>query len=180
MSLSINTAHKLGNIILPTSIIGIAYLLNRRNKRLSVKNKKVLKVLLISSIALYTISNLKLISGLLKIVTHKLQKQKAVESIENQTKKFKLPKPKKIVIGSIIVVAVIGLGILGIRHFSPPRDPLDVLISELKKTPEMTDELRDKVNKWLSESDDRLESMEINWERELSDLKEIGRDMGFE
>lgn len=178
------TAHKITNLIIPVSILGITYVLTIKNKRLSNKNKKLLKIILISSIALYTTVNLRLINNILKIVFNKINNKKAYESMNVESKKFKLPRTKKIILASLIIAIIIGVGLVSVKYFSPPVyvDDFDKLIQDIDRYPsgKLSPELQAKVDKWLSDSDERIKVMESNLEKNLDNLKTIGKDFGFD
>lgn len=178
------TSYKITNLIIPVSILGITYVLTIKNKRLSKKNKKLLKIMLISSIALYTTVNLRLINRILKLVFNKINNKKAYESMNVESKKFKLPRTKKIILASLIIATIIGVGLVSVKYFSPPVDVDDVdkLIQEIDRYPngKLPPELQAKVDKWLSDSDERIKVMESNLEKDLENLKTIGKDFGFE
>jgi prepilin signal peptidase PulO-like enzyme (type II secretory pathway) len=179
---AIITAHKLSNVLLPVAIGGFTYLLNRRSKRLSKKNKKILKILLISSIAIYGYINFNLIAGMFKLVLHKLKNQKTVENMDIDSKNYKLPRTKKIVL-ALTVTTLILVVIIGFKYFYEPMDEVSRLIKEVEGVEILSPELSERVNKYLlKSSDQRMAEIENNWQQELEtfgkELESLG-NMNF-
>jgi len=177
-------APKIINLIIPISILGITYVLTIKNKRLSKKSKKLLKIMLISSIALYTTVHLRLINSIIKLFFNKINNKKAYKSMNVESKKFKLPRTKKMIMASLIIATIIGIGLVSIKYFSPPVyvDDFDKLIRDINTYPigKLTPELQAKVDKWLLDSDERIKVLESNLEKDIDNLKTIDKYFGFE
>lgn len=169
------TAQKVFNVLLPVAMGGFTYLLNRKSKRLSKKNKKILKILLISSIALYSFINFNVIASLLKLVWNNLKDQKSVENIDINSQNYKLPRTKKIILALTVTTLILSV-IVGLKYFSEPIDELESLIKEVKavKTDTLTPELSEKVNQLLIKaSDKRIAEMQNNWQQELETFSNL-------
>lgn len=165
-------ARKTANVLLPIAIGGFTYLLNRRNKQLSKKNKKILKILLISSIATYSCINFSSIAGLLKLVLNKLKNQKSIVNMDIDSTNYKLPRTKKIILALTVTTLILAV-IISLKYFPEPMDELDMLIKEVEavKTDTLSPELSEKVNQLLLKaSDNRIAEMKTNWQQELETL----------
>lgn len=169
------TAQKVFNVLLPVAMGGFTYLLNRRSKRLSKKKKKILKILLISSIAVYSFINFNIIYSLLKLVLNNIKEQKSVENIDIHNQNYKLPRTKKIILALIVTTLILSV-IVGLKYFIEPIDELESLIKEVKavKTETLTPELSEKVNQLLIKaSDKRIAEMQNNWQQELETFSNL-------
>lgn len=169
------TARKLSNVLLPVAIGGFTYLLNRKNKGLSKKKKKILKILLISSIAVYSFINFNAIASLFKLVLNKLKNQKSLKNINLDSQNYKLPRTKKVIIALTVTTIILSV-IVGLKYVSQPIDELDILIKEVKavETETLSPELSEKVNQLLLKaSDKRIAEMQNNWQKELENFNNL-------